>query len=679
MRHALLAVPTRRLSDAPPTAFFAFVLLLGAFVSGFAQAASQDRVVLITIDGLAAFYLSDPQASLPTLRRLASEGAQAEALRVANPSTTWPNHTTLITGVYPDTHSVLFNGKLVRGGPGQPVRIEAELDQGGLIAVPTIYDQLHRLGYHTAAINWPCTRGGLTLDDNFPDTPDRIGQTTPRLRAELIRAGILDDAQEESFAKKSAAAHDQTWTAAARHILQARPPNLLLLHLLSTDVIQHRYGPQSPAAYSAIALADAQVGEVLRELDTAGLRDQTTLFIASDHGFARPSKLVNPNVILRKAGLQRPAPRRRAQSVSEGGTAFVYLTAPATAKEDRSRVIELLRGVEGIARILEPGQYGLLHLPEPARNPQMGDLLLVAEQGYTFSDEYFEDDAITSIPMSLGSHGYLATDPRMNGVLIAWGRRIKPGTKLGIVDAIDVAPTIASLLGQALPGVQGKVLQEMLSDVKQSFTTHFEGAEVALSEGGAWTNRGADWTQIRKANGLAFGTQTGTNTGIYKYNDSYAHLSGFPPDQEAWGQVHITKPTSACTQELEILLRWNSSPHRTTGYECFARCVSSAASYVQIVRWDGPLGKFTYLADLRGTNYGLKDGDILKASVIGNRISVYINGVEKAYAVDDSFNSGNPGIGEFLDCQRGQGVGSNSDFGFASFTARAISAENSKP
>ena len=466
MRHALLAVLTRRLSHSSLSAFFAFVLLLGVLVSRFARAASQDHVVLITIDGLAAFYLSDPQASLPTLRSLASEGAQAEALRVANPATTWPNHTTLITGVYPDAHSVLFNGRLVRGGPGQPVHVEAELDQGELIGVPTIYDQLHLLGYRTAAINWPCTRGALTLDDNFPDVPDRIRQTTPRLRAELIRAGTLDDASEESFAKKSAAAHDQTWTAAARHILQTRPPNLLLLHLLSTDVIQHRYGPQSPAAYSAIALADAQVGEVVRGLEAAGLHDQTTLFIASDHGFARPSKLINPDVILRKAGLLRPAPRRRAQSVSEGGTAFVYLTVPATAKEDRSRVIELLRGVEGIARIIEPGQYGLLHLPDPSRNSQIGDLLLVAEPGYTFSDEYFADEAITPIPMSLGSHGYLATDPRMNGVLIACGRRIKPGTKLGIVDAIDVAPTIASLLGQELSNVQGSVLREILSDVK---------------------------------------------------------------------------------------------------------------------------------------------------------------------------------------------------------------------
>src|SRR5512141_589609 len=151
----------------------------------------------------------------------------------------------------------------------------------------------------------------------------------------------------------------------------------------------------------------------------------------------------------------------------------------------------------------------------------------------------------------------------------------------------------------------------LCSGFSQTFTTRFEGAEDPLSEGGRWTNRGVDWTRIRKINGLACGTQTGPNRGIYKFDDSYAHLSGFPPDQEAWGEVSIAKHNASCTQELEILLRWTSSAHRTTGYECFARCLSSDSSYVQIVRWDGPLGKFTYLADMRGTNYALKHGDII--------------------------------------------------------------------
>jgi len=210
----------------------------------------------------------------------------------------------------------------------------------------------------------------------------------------------------------------------------------------------------------------------------------------------------------------------------------------------------------------------------------------------------------------------------------------------------------------------------------RTYSTRFEGTESPLSEGGRWTNAGVDWTQIRKHDGSAFGTQTGTHTGIFKYDDSYAHLSGFPPDQEAWGEARIVKPNASCNQEVEILLRFSSAPHRTTGYECFARCLNSPASYLQIVRWDGPLGKFTYLADKRGTNYGLNNGDILKASIIGNVITVYVNGVEKARVTDDTFKTGNPGIGEFLACNGGQGIGSNADFGFASFTARGIGGAN---
>src|SRR4051812_23641625 len=103
-------------------------LLLPFFFQIHSAASTNDHVVLITIDGLAASYLSDPQARLPTLRGLATNGAAAEALHVSNPTITWPNHTTLVTGVSPAKHSVLFNGRLVRPGPGMPVRIDGRQD-----------------------------------------------------------------------------------------------------------------------------------------------------------------------------------------------------------------------------------------------------------------------------------------------------------------------------------------------------------------------------------------------------------------------------------------------------------------------------------------------------------------------------------------------------------------------
>ena len=155
-------MPTRRLFQFGTASFF---VLIGILLPLPAYPGTNDHVVLITIDGLAAFYLADPQAPLPTLRKLAAEGASAEALRVSNPTTTWPNHTTLVTGMHSEKHSVLFNGLLVRNGPGETVGIEAERDKRDLVAVPTIYDQFHSVGYRTAAINWPCTRGATTLDD----------------------------------------------------------------------------------------------------------------------------------------------------------------------------------------------------------------------------------------------------------------------------------------------------------------------------------------------------------------------------------------------------------------------------------------------------------------------------------------------------------------------------------
>src|SRR3954464_3399545 len=138
-----------------------------------AQAASDRHVVVVCIDGFAAYLLDDPKAPVPTLRKLAKEGAVAEGgMKVSNPSITWPNHTTLVSGVRPEKHGVLANGVLVRGAPGVAVYVEPKKDKQDLVRVPTLFDLAHAQGFTTADVNWPCTRGAKTLDDSFPDAPD---------------------------------------------------------------------------------------------------------------------------------------------------------------------------------------------------------------------------------------------------------------------------------------------------------------------------------------------------------------------------------------------------------------------------------------------------------------------------------------------------------------------------
>jgi hypothetical protein len=95
------------------------------------------------------------------------------------------------------------------------------------------------------------------------------------------------------------------------------------------------------------------------------------------------------------------------------------------------------------------------------------------------------------------------------------------------------------------------------------------------------------------------------------------------------------------------------------------RCSKIPQAYCNVARWEGPLGKFTYLKQTGGSKYGVKSGDVVKASMIGNTLTVYINGVQIFRLNDNKFTSGNPGMGFFLD----GATGVNRDFGFSSFTA----------
>src|SRR5262245_49117363 len=107
--------------------------------------AAERHVVLILIDGLPADLLDDPRASLPVIRGLARRGVAAEGgMRVSDPSVTWPNQTSLVTGVHPDRHGVLFNGRLERRGPGRLVEYFASGTQQELVRVPLLFDVLER-------------------------------------------------------------------------------------------------------------------------------------------------------------------------------------------------------------------------------------------------------------------------------------------------------------------------------------------------------------------------------------------------------------------------------------------------------------------------------------------------------------------------------------------------------
>jgi hypothetical protein len=77
------------------------------------------------------------------------------------------------------------------------------------------------------------------------------------------------------------------------------------------------------------------------------------------------------------------------------------------------------------------------------------------------------------------------------------------------------------------------------------------------------------------------------------------------------------------------------------------------------------LGDFTYLKRKSGSQYGVADGDIVKATIVGNVITAYINRVPVLQASDRTYAKGSPGMGFYTNGD----PHANSDFGFASFRA----------
>jgi len=126
--------------------FLSLAALFLALASCWTQAAER-HVVMILIDGLPAYLFDDPQASLRVIRGLAREGVAATGgMRVSDPSITWPNQTTLITGSHADRHGVLFNGGLERRGPGELVKYFASRTKQELVRVPLLFDILKQAG-----------------------------------------------------------------------------------------------------------------------------------------------------------------------------------------------------------------------------------------------------------------------------------------------------------------------------------------------------------------------------------------------------------------------------------------------------------------------------------------------------------------------------------------------------
>lgn len=409
------------------------------------------RVLLVSIDGLAPADYLDPDAAglaVPNLRALAARGAFASGVTGVLPTSTYPSHTTLLTGVPPRVHGILGNRIFDPTGRSN----EAWYWYASDVRVPTLATAAYSSGMITGAIGWPATVG-LEVDALVPEIW-RTGSTAPedgKLIEALSSTALFSEVAERRGSPLVYPLTDRDRTDLAIHVLTTRKPQLLLLHLIDYDLAVHASGLGAPAAKAALETADAELGRLLARLDDLGIGGETFVVVVSDHGFLPAERELHPNALLRQAGLIETDKAGKVTSWKaafdpHGGSAFLRLADPADqATLDRVRRIvevEAAKPGSGIRAILGPPEIAAL-----GGDPAVAPLALDAREG-----SYFQIGHSTwSTPSKdRAAHGHAPVRPELDAALIVAGPGLERHGDLGAVPMTRIAPTLAAYLGLRL-------------------------------------------------------------------------------------------------------------------------------------------------------------------------------------------------------------------------------------
>ena len=242
---------TARIALRPIAALW--MLFLSAACSGGNRLA--EHVFIVSFDGGKPAVIAE--SSMPTLKKLAGEGAVTWSAQTIFPSKTLPSHTSMFTGLAPAKHRVLWNSY-------DPAR--------GIIQSPTVFTLARKFDprISTALFAGKIKFRHLWQEDSL-DVFDFNGQrsNTPVARSEEIENAT-------SPAKKVAA-------AAAAYIVEKKP-QLCGIHFPDPDTAGHKFGWGSAEQKAAFASSDEALGVLLEALQKAGIADKSVLILSADHG-----------------------------------------------------------------------------------------------------------------------------------------------------------------------------------------------------------------------------------------------------------------------------------------------------------------------------------------------------------------------------------------------------------
>jgi predicted AlkP superfamily pyrophosphatase or phosphodiesterase len=370
----------------------------GRFNSSAAQ--KKPYVILISIDGLRSDFVDKYNAK--SLQAYGKSGVVANYMTSAFPSLTFPNHYSIVTGLYPAHHGLVDNTFF-----DEKANATYTMSNKKMVADPYWYGGTplwvlaEKQQMVTASFYWVASEApiGNTKPSYYYNYNDKI----------KIEKRIAKIKEWLSLPEKTR-------------------PHLITFYMPEVDDAAHNYGPDSKQAEAAVQYVD----DVIKQMNEAvgSLNLPVNYILVSDHGMA----LVDSQNPIRLPKSVDPT-----KFYVPSGSALLQLYA-----KDNAAIIPtyqaLLKEAKGYDVYLKnnaPKDFHYSQLDD--RFNRIGDIILVAKLPYTFS--------LSGRPSSPGKHGYDPRLPEMRASFLAWGPAFKSSKKINGFENVHVYPLIAKILG----------------------------------------------------------------------------------------------------------------------------------------------------------------------------------------------------------------------------------------
>ena len=317
------------------------------------------HVIVISEDAL-IYEDTATLEQLPVFGSIWKKAARVEQVRSIYPTLTYPCHTTMMTGCYPDRHGIVNN----------ELSNVKELSSDwnwfyDKVKVPSIFDRAKEKGLSTAAVFWPvtgnCSSIDYLIDEYWPQSETETAQHC--FRASGSSEEVVKNCIEPNLWMLKHRIHpycDEFITASACSIIRNYQPDLLMIHPANIDGYRHQTGLFSPKVTHGLHEIDNWLGWLIKATQDAGTCEDTDFFIVSDHGQINIERVVCPNVLLAERGLitlgeNHEVKDYTAMIKSTGASAQVFLkdSSDRQAWEKTYAVLKELceAGVYGISQV----------------------------------------------------------------------------------------------------------------------------------------------------------------------------------------------------------------------------------------------------------------------------------------------------------------------------------------